>query len=161
MKKERKGFLHVLLVPTNDNNWVIGNFSPKHWVKWQEMGENCFLKGKNGQFYSIKWLKYGFSPNRLAELFQYYDFSTKIYLYFDLYVAECQIQFLWLLSRFHRYVYITSFSWCLPTDGIYISWKFKIYHVSLNNCGNGVVVLDTFNSKLTTEFQKAKSTQRH
>ena len=23
--------------------------------------ENCFLKGKIGQFYSIKWLKYGFS----------------------------------------------------------------------------------------------------
>ena len=102
--EERKGFVHVLLVPTNDNNWVIVNSRPKHWVKWQEMGENCFLKGKNGQFYSIKWLKYGFSPNRLAELFQYYDFSTKIYLYFDLYVAECQIQFFWLLSRFGVYV---------------------------------------------------------
>ena len=53
-KKGKKGFLHVLFVPTNDNNWVIVNFRPKHWIKWQEMGENCFLKGKNGQFYSIK-----------------------------------------------------------------------------------------------------------
>ena len=33
----------------------------------------------------------GFS-NRLAELFQYYVFSTNQYLYFDLYVAECNIQ---------------------------------------------------------------------
>ena len=106
--EERKGFVHVLLVPINDNNWVRVNSRSKHWVNWLKMSENCFLKGKNGQFYSIKWLKYGFSPNRLAELFQYYDFSTKIYLYFDLYVAECQIQFLWLLSRFHRYV-----SWLL------------------------------------------------
>ena len=36
----------------------------------------------------------GFSQNRLAELFQNYVFSTNEYLYFDLYVAECQIQFL-------------------------------------------------------------------
>ena len=35
----------------------------------------------------------GFSQNRLAELFQNYVFSTNQYLYFDLYVAECQIQF--------------------------------------------------------------------
>ena len=70
--EERKGFLQVLLVPTNDNNQVIVNSRPNHWVKLQEMCENYFLKGKNGQFYSIKWLKYRFSLNRLHELFFFY-----------------------------------------------------------------------------------------
>ena len=45
-QKGEKGFLHVLLVPTNDKNLVIVNSRPKNWVKWQEMGENLFLKGK-------------------------------------------------------------------------------------------------------------------
>ena len=64
-------------------------------------------------FYTTMETVLGFSQNRLAELFQYYDFSTKIYLYFDLYVAECQIQFLWLLSRFHRYVPAYIWHTCL------------------------------------------------
>ena len=42
--EERKGFLHVLLAPTNDKNWIIVNFRPKNMVKGQEMGENFFLK---------------------------------------------------------------------------------------------------------------------
>ena len=56
-------------------------------------------------FYTTMETVLGFSQNRLAELFQYYDFPTKIYLYFDLYVAECQIQFFWPASRFGVYVY--------------------------------------------------------
>ena len=43
---------YVLVVA--DDNKVIVNFRPNHWVKLQEMCENYFLKGKNGQFYSIK-----------------------------------------------------------------------------------------------------------
>ena len=55
-------------------------------------------------FYTTMETVLGFSQNRLAELFQNYVFSTNQYLYFDLYVAECQIQFFWLMSRFGRYV---------------------------------------------------------
>ena len=41
------------------------------------MGENWYLKGKNGQF--IKWLKYGFSQNR--PVFRaIFDLSNKIAL---------------------------------------------------------------------------------
>ena len=56
-------------------------------------------------FYTTMETVLGFSQNRLAELFQNYVFSTNQYLYFDLYVAECQIQFFWLMSRFGVYVY--------------------------------------------------------
>ena len=56
-------------------------------------------------FYTTMETVLGFSQNRLAELFQNYVFSTNQYLYFDLYVAECQIQFFWLMSRFGRYVF--------------------------------------------------------
>ena len=52
--EERNGFVHVLLVPINDKYWVIVNSRSKDLAKWQKMSENCFLKGKNGQFYSIK-----------------------------------------------------------------------------------------------------------
>ena len=34
IKMERKGFLYVLLVPTNDSNMVIVNSTPKYWIKW-------------------------------------------------------------------------------------------------------------------------------
>ena len=73
-------------------------------------------------FYTTMETVLGFSQNRLAELFQNYVFSTNQYLYFDLYVAECQIQFFWPASRFGVYVYktligaMTIFSnQCLPT----------------------------------------------
>ena len=95
--EERKGFLHVLLVPTNDNNWVIVNSRPKHWVKWQEMGENCFLKGKNGQFYSIKWLKYGFSQNRPVFFIEIGYFVSHYGPTFIIYMRFCQF-----------------INWCLP-----------------------------------------------
>ena len=49
--EERNGFVHVLLVPINDKYWVIVNSRSKDLAKWQKMSENCFLKGKNGQFY--------------------------------------------------------------------------------------------------------------
>ena len=55
-------------------------------------------------FYTTMETVLGFSQNRLAELFQNYVFSTNQYLYFDLYVAECQIQFFWLMSWFGVYV---------------------------------------------------------
>ena len=57
-------------------------------------------------FYTTMETVLGFSQNRLAELFQNYVFSTNQYLYFDLYVAECQIQFFWPASRFGVYVSI-------------------------------------------------------
>ena len=60
-------------------------------------------------FYTTMETVLGFSQNRLAELFQNYVFSTNQYLYFDLYVAECQIQFFWLMSRFGRYVNIQKY----------------------------------------------------
>ena len=53
-QKGKERLLACLICTKNDNNRLIVSFRPKHWVKWQEMGENCFLKGKNGQFYSIK-----------------------------------------------------------------------------------------------------------
>ena len=56
-------------------------------------------------FYTTMETVLGFSQNQLAELFQNYVFSTNQYLYFDLYVAECQIQFFWPASRFGVYVY--------------------------------------------------------
>ena len=59
-------------------------------------------------FYTTMETVLGFSQNRLAELFQNYVFSTNQYLYFDLYVAECQIQFFWPASRFGVYVYSQS-----------------------------------------------------
>ena len=43
-------------------------------------------------FYTTMETVFVFSQNRLAELFQNYVFSTNQYIYFDLYVAECQIQ---------------------------------------------------------------------
>ena len=55
-------------------------------------------------FYTTMETVLGFSQNRLAELFQNYVFSTIQYLYFDLYVVECQIQFFWPASRFGVYV---------------------------------------------------------
>ena len=55
-------------------------------------------------FYTTMETVLGFSQNRLAELFQNYVFSTNQYLYFDLYVAECQIQFFWPMSWFGVYV---------------------------------------------------------
>ena len=51
-------------------------------------------------FYTTMETVLGFSQNRLAELFQNYVFSTNQYLYFDLYVVECQIQFFWPMSPF-------------------------------------------------------------
>ena len=50
-------------------------------------------------FYTAMETFLGFSQKRLAELFQDYDFSSKKYLYFDLYEAECQIQKIWPMSR--------------------------------------------------------------
>ena len=61
-------------------------------------------------FYTTMETVLGFSQNRLAELFQNYVFSTNQYLYFDLYVAECQIQFSWPASRFGVYVRKIHFS---------------------------------------------------
>ena len=55
-------------------------------------------------FYTTMETVLGFSQKRLAELFQYYDFSTKKYLYIDLYEAECQIQKIWPMSRLGLYV---------------------------------------------------------
>ena len=60
-------------------------------------------------FYTTMETVLGFSQNRLAELFQNYVFSTNQYLYFDLYVAECQIQFFWPASRFGVYVVIAPY----------------------------------------------------
>ena len=59
-------------------------------------------------FYTTMETVLGFSPNRLAELFQNYVFSTNQYLYFDLYVAECQIQKIWPMSQLGVYVYSQS-----------------------------------------------------
>ena len=59
-------------------------------------------------FYTTMETVLGFSQNRLAELFQNYVFSTIQYLYFDLYVAECQIQFFWPVSWFGVYVGIVA-----------------------------------------------------
>ena len=69
-------------------------------------------------FYSTMETVLGFSQNRLAELFQNYVFSTNQYLYFDLYVAECQIQFFWPPSQFGVYVYIYVWKFI----------RFKMYH---------------------------------
>ena len=74
-------------------------------------------------FYSTMETVLGFSQNRLAELFQNYVFSTNQYLYFDLYVAECQIQFFWLLSRFGVYV-LAKMHWC--KKNIWLKHKSKI-----------------------------------
>ena len=68
-------------------------------------------------FYTTMETVLGFSKNRLAELFQNYVFSTIQYLYFDLYVAECQIQFFWPASRFG--VYVIYFS-----EKIFLLWKY-------------------------------------
>ena len=76
-------------------------------------------------FYTTMETVLGFSQNRLAELFQNYVFSTNQYLYFDLYVAECQIQFFWLMSRFGRYVYIkkeTVLHWSQIAHEIDSNW---------------------------------------
>ena len=81
--EERNGFVHVLLVPINDKYWVIVNSRSKDLAKWQKMSENCFLKGKNGQFYSIKWLKYGFSQNRLVFFTQNWVFCITLWSYFN------------------------------------------------------------------------------
>ena len=43
-------------------------------------------------FYTTMETVLGFSQKKLPELFRYYDFSTKKYLNFYLYDAECQIQ---------------------------------------------------------------------
>ena len=59
-------------------------------------------------FYTTMETVLGFSQNRLAELFQNYVFSTIQYLYFDLYVAECQIQKIWPMSQLGVYVYSQS-----------------------------------------------------
>ena len=59
-------------------------------------------------FYTTMETVLGFSQNRLAELFQNYVFSTNQYLYFDLYVAECQIQKIWPMSQLGVYVYSQS-----------------------------------------------------
>ena len=67
-------------------------------------------------FYTTMETVLGFSQNRLAELFQNYVFSTNQYLYFDLYVAECQIQFFWPASRF----------------GVYVLWMQKLLLVTKN-----------------------------
>ena len=80
--EERNGFVHVLLVPINDKYWVIVNSRSKDLAKWQKMSENCFLKGKNGQFYSIKWLKYGFSQNRLVFFTRNWVFCITLWSYF-------------------------------------------------------------------------------
>ena len=64
-------------------------------------------------FYTTMETVLGFSQNRLAELFQNYVFSTNQYLYFDLYVAECQIQFFWPASRFGVYVSRAEFNFRL------------------------------------------------
>ena len=77
-------------------------------------------------FYTTMETVLGFSLNRLAELFQYYDFSTKIYLYFDLYVAECQIQFFLPASRFGVYV-LKEYFVCFST-------KFEISRGLYSHC---------------------------
>ena len=59
-------------------------------------------------FYTTMETVLGFSQNWLAELFQNYVFSTNQYLYFDLYVAECQIQKIWPMSQLGVYVYSQS-----------------------------------------------------
>ena len=79
-------------------------------------------------FYTTMETVLGFSQNRLAELFQNYVFSTNQYLYFDLYVAECQIQFFWPASRFGVYVHdcdLIGIDWRSCSDqpsSVKVSW---------------------------------------
>ena len=42
----KKRLLACLNCTNNDKNWVIVNSRPKHWVKWQEMGEIAFQRAK-------------------------------------------------------------------------------------------------------------------
>ena len=93
------GILHCTLTIKIINHSVIeckknGAKMNKIVQKWQ------FQK----TFYTTMETVYGVSQNWLAELFQNYVFSSNQYLYFDLYVAECHIQKLWLMSRFRVYV---------------------------------------------------------
>ena len=59
------------------------------------MGENCFLKGKNGKFYSKKSLKYGFSLNRPVFFFIEIGYFVSHYSpTFMIYMQFCQFIFL-------------------------------------------------------------------
>ena len=98
-------------------------------------------------FYTTMETVLGFSQNRLAELFQYYDFSTKIYLYFDLYVAECQIQFFWPASRFGVYVQILGgLKNFFLTKKLWRAWKASFFQYVMNIGGLEPPLLE--NSKL-------------
>ena len=83
-------------------------------------------------FYTTMETVLGFSQNRLAELFQNYVFSTNQYLYFDLYVAECQIQFFWPASRFGVYVCCMSMYWRLRQIFIKVSLHRNLRFSMLN-----------------------------
>ena len=78
-------------------------------------------------FYTTMETVLGFSQNRLAELFQNYVFSTNQYLYFDLYVAECQIQFFWPASRFGVYVESTTFI----SNNVSLQLKLPFYYLKV------------------------------
>ena len=71
-------------------------------------------------FYTTMETVLGFSQNRLAELFQNYVFSTNQYLYFDLYVAECQIQFFWPMSWLGLYVGTVMFQYLPLNTLVYV-----------------------------------------
>ena len=77
-------------------------------------------------FYTTMETVLGFSQNRLAELFQNYVFSTNQYLYFDLYVAECQIQFSWPASRFGVYVLLPIWYYIGRPHNFFPFWSQRV-----------------------------------
>ena len=97
----RELFYAIPLYLNNHDIQLFCHNKPKNGIKMNKIVQEWQFQKT---FYTAIETVSGVSQNRLAELFQNYVFSTKEYLYFDLYVGECQIKKIWPMSRLGVYV---------------------------------------------------------